>query len=249
MVLTMHPFVNVVEFGDKKFKGYTLIEGFPGMGLVGTIAAKYLIDKMKFSYDGYIDSNTFMPIVRIHKGVPLRPARIYSLESKKLVIIISEQVIAKPYVRLFADTITQWIQKKGFASLISLSGIHSYDSTQNVIYGIAANDESVDLLKKHGLEVIEDGITTGITAIMLLELKKTNIQAISILGNVKNAADYQAAAEILKKLSEIIELKVDVGPLLEEAKELEKELVSQMKKLQETKDSVEKFEPHPQMFT
>ena len=29
-------------------KGYTLVEGFPGMGLVGTIAANYLVEKLNF---------------------------------------------------------------------------------------------------------------------------------------------------------------------------------------------------------
>lgn len=245
----MQTTVNFVEFKEKNFKDYTLIEGFPGMGLVGTIAAKYLIEKMNFTQHGYIDSNSFIPVVRIHKGVPLRPARIYTLDSKKLAIIISEQVIARQNVRVFADNVVDWVQKKGFSQLISLSGIHSYDAGQNVVYGIAANDESVDMLKKHSLEVIEDGITTGITALMLLNLKRTKMQAISILGNVKNAADYQAASEILKKLADILGVKIDVEPLLKEAKDLEKEIVTQMKKVQDTKDSVEKFEPKTSMFS
>lgn len=241
--------VEITEFEKKDFSGYTIIEGFPGMGLVGTIAAKYLIDKLKFTYHGFIDSNSFMPVVRIHKGVPLRPARIYTLDSKKLAILISEQVIPKQAINVFAQKIIDWVQEKKFEKLISLSGIHSYDSMQNIVYGIAANDDSVEMLKKHNLEVIEDGITTGITALMLLYLKTTKIKAFSILGNVKTAADYQAAAEILKKLSEIIDVKIDIDPLLKEAKELEKEIVTQMKKMQDTKDSIEKFEPKAQMYT
>ena len=40
--------INFVEKVPINFSGYTLIEGFPGMGLVGTIGAKYLAEKMKF---------------------------------------------------------------------------------------------------------------------------------------------------------------------------------------------------------
>lgn len=237
------PKIEFVEFKEKSLKGYTLIEGFPGMGLVGTIAGKYLVDKLKFTQQGYIDSSSFMPVIRIHKGVPIRPARIYVLDSKKLAIVISEQVIPKQHIYSFAKKVVEWVQKKGFSRMISLSGLHSYDENQTIVYGIAANDNSVDTLKKHGLEVIEEGITTGITALILLELKKTNIEAFSLLGNVRTAADYQAAAEILKKLSMVIDTPLDVEPLLKEAQQIEKDIMTQMKKVKETKDSVERFEP------
>ena len=139
---------------------------------------------------------------------------------------------------------SDWIQKKGITSLISLSGIHAFDKDpeQPIIYGIAANEQSKSLLKKHDLKVIEDGITTGVTALILLNLKKTNINAISILGNVRIAADYQAAAEVLKKLSDITKLDIDVKPLMIEAKQVEREIVENLKKFKTTKDSTEKFE-------
>ncbi|AJF60207.1 MAG: hypothetical protein QT03_C0001G0712 [archaeon GW2011_AR10] len=240
-----------VEFSPKNLKGYTIIEGFPGMGLVGTIAAKYMVEKVKFRLYGYIDSDIFMPIIRVHKGLLVRPARIYVHEEKKLVVLISEQAIPKLYTNRLAKEVVKWIQNKGITELISLSGIHAYSEApgQPIIYGIAANEESVDMLKKFNLELIQDGITTGITAMILMELKRTNIKGISILGNVKIAADYQAAAEVLKKLNELLSLKIDVKPLLNEAKEVERELLKQLQTTKQTKDSAEKFEPKAPMYT
>ncbi len=217
------------------------------MGLVGTIAAKYLVEKQKFDFHGYIRSDIFMPVIRIHKGVPIQPSRIFVDEKRKIVVLLSEQVIPKMYVHKLAHKTVDWILKKGFSRVISLSGINAGESN-SVVYGIAANKESVKMLKDHGLEVIEEGITTGVTAIMLLELKRTSLEAISILGNVKIAADYHAAAEVLKKLCGILDITLDLEPLLKEAKELEKELVDQMQKVKETKDSVEKFETRPSMY-
>ena len=236
--------INFIEFKEKNLKDYTIIEGLPGMGLVGTIAAKYVIEKLNFEEYGYIESSLFLPVVRIHDGMPIRPARIYISDSRKLVILISEQIIPKNHTYALAKSVSDWIQKKGITSLISLSGIHAFDTTpeQPIIYGIAANEQSKSLLKKHDLKVIEDGITTGVTALILLNLKKTNINAISILGNVKIAADYQAAAEVLKKLSDITNLDIDVKPLMIEAKQVEREIVENLKKFKTTKDSTEKFE-------
>jgi len=239
-----HVDINFVEFKEKNIRDYTLIEGLPGMGLVGTIAAKYVIEKLNFEEYGYIESALFLPVVRIHDGMPIRPARIYISDSKKLIVLISEQIIPKNHTFILAKAVTDWMQKKGISSLISLSGIHAYDTDpeQPIIYGIAANEKSKELLEKHGLKLIEDGITTGVTALILLNLKKTNINAISILGNVKIAADYQAAAEVLKKLNDIIQLNIDVKPLMAEAKQVEKEIVENLKKFKTTKDSTEKFE-------
>ena len=41
-----------VELQKTSLDGYTLIEGFPGMGLVGTIAAKYIVEKLNYEYIG-----------------------------------------------------------------------------------------------------------------------------------------------------------------------------------------------------
>ena len=241
--------INFIEFKEKNLKDYTLIEGLPGMGLVGTIAAKYVIEKLNFDEYGYIESGIFLPVVRIHDGMPVRPARIYISDSRKLVILISEQIIPKNHTYALAKAVTDWMQRKGISNLISLSGIHAFDKDpeQPIIYGIAANEKSKDLLQKHGLKIIEDGITTGVTALILLNLKKTNISAISILGNVKIAADYQAAAEVLKKLSDITQLDIDVKPLMAEAKQVEKEIIDNLKKFKTTKDSTEKFEDSTSM--
>ena len=248
----MQLIVDFVEFDKKNdFSGYTLIEGFPGMGLVGPIAAKHLIDKLGFEDVGYIDSNAFNPIIRIHKALPVRPARIYADRKNKVLVLIAEQVIAKNHTYFFAKKTAEWITKKGIKELISLSGIHSAAGTpsKEIIYGIAANEESKPLLKKYGLTEIDEGITTGITALILLELKNSKINAISILGNVEMTTDYKASAEVLKKLNEILGLNLDVDPLLNEARELEKQLVQHLQKMKTTKDSSEKFEQSAPLIT
>ena len=240
-----------IEFGKANLNGYTLIEGFPGMGLVGTIAAKYIVDKTDFDYIGYIDSNAFMPIIRIHDGMPVRPARIYANRKRKLVILISEQVIPKQYASLAAKNTVAWIKSKGITDVISLSGVHaSGEGPRNeMIYGIASNEKSKSLIRKYNLKEITEGITTGVTALMLLEMKNSKINAISILGDVQMSADYKDAAEVLRKLNAIIALNINVEPLLKEAKQIEKQLIQQLQKLRDTKDNTEKFETKTPLIT
>jgi uncharacterized protein len=242
-----------IEFVEKipiNFSGYTLIEGFPGMGLVGTIGAKYIAEKLKFEEIGFIDTNIFIPIIRIHEGTPVNPSRIYVHREKKLAIIISEQIIPKYYTEKMAKAIVEWTEENNFARLISLEGINAGEKNQNKIYGIGANKKSLELLEKFKVQPIKEGITTGITSLILLELKKNeNFEAISLLGNVNLQADYKAASTIIKKLAEITGMQIDITPLMNEAKKTEKELLKHFQDLKKTGDKVEKFEGHTSMYT
>ena len=228
-----------VETKHRNWKNYTLIEGFPGMGLVGTISAKYLVERLKFHEIGHIESEIFTPIIRIHNGLPVYPSRIYANDEKKLVVLISEQLIPNQHVVPVANAVGEWIKSEGVKRVISLAGIQTSDKSSGKVYGIAANKESREELKKYNVEVIEDGITTGITELMLLGLRDENTIAFSLMGSVELGADYKAASIIIKKLNEVLSLNIEVEPLLKEAKKMEEELVKQMKRVQETKESVE----------
>ncbi len=240
----------MVELKSTNLGDYTLIEGFPGMGLIGTIGAKYLIERLKFREHGYIDSDIFVPVIRIHEGMPVNPSRIYVSDKHKLVVLISEQIIPKAYTTKLAKAVVDWVQKKKIKRIISLSGIHTEpDGKANMIYGIATSDKTKALLKQYGVEVIEDGITTGVTAMILLMLKNSSVEAFSIMGNVNVAADYKASAELVKKLNEILGLNIDVSPLLKEAQDTERELVQQLERMKEAHENSEKFEGKPPLIT
>ncbi len=241
--------VEFIEHEKTDLKGYTLIEGYPGMGLVGTIAAKYLVEKLKFEEIGYVDSNIFAPVIRIHNGMPVRPARIYADSKSKVAVLTSEQVIPRQFTHLVAKKTVEWMESKGIKELISLSGVQSGGERNEMIYGIAANEGSQELLAKYSLKQIPEGITTGVTALILLELRSSKIKAISMLANVQLSADYKATAEVLKKLNQMLGLNLNVEPLLEEARSLEKQLVDQLQKLKETKDNAERFEHKTPLVT
>ncbi|VVB99101.1 PAC2 family protein [uncultured archaeon] len=241
--------VNFVEYGKQDLKGYTLIEGYPGMGLVGTIAAKYLVEKLKFEEIGYIDSNIFAPVIRIHAGMPVRPARVYADKASKVAVLISEQVIPRHFSHLVAKKTVEWIESKGIKELVSLSGVQSSGDKSQMVFGIAANEASRELLKRYSLREIPEGITTGVTALILLGLRNSKVMAISMLANVQLSADYKATAEVLKKLNEMLGLNLNVEPLLEEAKQMEKQLLEQLQKLKDTKDNAENFEHRTPLVT
>lgn len=227
------PTVRFVELEHRDWTGYTLIEGFPGTGLVGTISAKYLVENLDFKEVGHMHSELFMPIIRIHKGVPVFPSRIYVNDQRKLVVLISEQIIPKQYIPKVATSIVEWILQNGITRLISLAGIQTGVKNDLTVYGIAANEESKTMFQGLDIKPIDEGITTGITAIMLMHLKESDVKAFSMLGNVSIGADYKAAAELIKRLNKLLNLNLKVEPLYAQAKKTEKEIIEQLKRLKE----------------
>ena len=236
--------VKINEFVKKDLKNYTLIEGFPGIGLVGTIAAKYLIEKLEFKNYGCIESDIFIPVIRVRNGKPIEPSRIFINEKRKLLVIISEQIIPHRFMDDFARAVVNWIKEKGIKKIISLSGIRTEEAKeQRRVYGMAANEKSLKILEKHNIAVIKEGVTSGITALTLLELKRTNLEVISLLGEVKMLTDYPAAAEVIKTMNDILKLNINVQPLLKEAKKVEQELSKFLENLKQEKRKVEELEP------
>lgn len=236
--------IDFVEAKPVNLQGYSLIEGFPGMGLVGTISAKYLAEKLGLKEIGYIESNMFLPIIRVHDGLPVHPSRIFASEKYKLVILLSEQIIPQALVDRLAKAVVQWIEKKKISRLISLSGIKAMPekSAKPIVYGIASDAASKKILIDNNVEIIKEGITSGINALILLEMRDKNIDAFSLLGNVEISADYKASSLLIEKLGQILGFEVDTKPLLKEAKETEKALISHLEQLKKTGEEVKKFE-------
>ncbi|MCX6798769.1 MAG: PAC2 family protein [Candidatus Diapherotrites archaeon] len=237
----------VINFVEKKpidLSGYTLIEGFPGMGLIGTIAVKYLSEKLECKEVGYIESNIFVPIIRVHDGLPVHPSRIYADTRHKIVVLVSEQVVPQQFIPPLSKAIVDWIQKKKIKRVVSLNGIRASPEKEGKekIYGIASDEQSKKMLRENKVEVIKEGITSGITALMMLEFKDRAIEAFSLLGNVEIAADYKAAAALIEKLNEMFGLHIDVKPLVKEAKETEKTLLDHLKKLKEVSGETQRLE-------
>ena len=121
---------------DKKvnLKDFTLIEGFPGIGLVGTIAAGYIIEKRNMEPIGHIESRLFPPMAAIHQGKPYFPARIYKDKKNNFCLLISEFIIPSVVVHSLAEAILDFAKKQKIKQIVSLAGMSSAVDTEEDIF-------------------------------------------------------------------------------------------------------------------
>ena len=71
----------------KKPKNPVIIEGFPGFGLIGTIASEFLIEHLKTEQIGKIVFNEMPAMVAIHENKVVEPLGIFYNQKYNLVIV------------------------------------------------------------------------------------------------------------------------------------------------------------------
>ncbi|MCX8194482.1 MAG: PAC2 family protein [Candidatus Micrarchaeota archaeon] len=208
-----------------------LIEGFPGLGLVGTISASYLIEKLKMEPLGYITSDQFPPIAAVHNHRPLFPARMYWSSKYDMVVFVSEFVIPIGAVNELADKIYEFAQKNKVQKIISLGGI-TIKGEQDTVYAISSSPKvSERLAHIKGVELIKEGATTGVTGMLLAKGAIEGYPVVSLLAESQEGyMDPKAASMVLKVLSELLNISIDTTALEDEAKLIDEKVKKIMNK-------------------
>lgn len=218
--------VQLKLFNNKRtFKGYTLIEGFPGYGLVGTIAANFIAEKLDMELIGYVESPLFPPVTAIHNGKPLPPMRIYESKKHKLLLAMAEFVMSVKVIHLVSDVIYTWCLKNGIKKIVSLGGI-SIKGKQDEVFCISSDSDELKVLEKLGVIPIKEGATTGVNAMLLIKSSmQKKVPVILLLAEAKrDYADPFGAALVLTSLSKYLGIKIDTTELVKEAMIIESKL-------------------------
>jgi uncharacterized protein len=228
--------VSIIETQKYDLKSPYLIEGFPGIGLVGTISANYMVEKLGMEPFGHILSEKFSPIASIHNYAPLHPARMYKSKKHNLVVLFSELVIPMNTIYPLSQEILGWAKRHKCRQIVSLGGIN-IKGEQDAVYGIASLPELSRMIEKKGVKLIREGVTTGVSGVLLADCATRNFPAISLLAEAHaEYMDPKGAAMVLDVLSDIINVKIDTHELLSQSKEIEgkvRQLLDQAKDVHE----------------
>lgn len=213
--------VKIHKTHDIKVKKPLVVLGFPGTGLVGSIAATQLVESLGLKFGGYITSPDFAPLAAIHDYKPLPAARIHFSTKHNLVVILSEMSIPVGTSRELADTIYKFAKSLNARSIVSLGGI-SLKENKNAVYIISSDKKRLDaLVKKKLVKPIKEGATTGVTGILLTKGTLDHYPVTTLLAeSSEEYLDPHAASKALYVLSKMLNTKIDTHELDREAKEI-----------------------------
>jgi uncharacterized protein len=213
----------------KKPKGVTIVTGFPGFGLVGTIATEFLLDHLDAEQIGKIWMDQLPAMIAVHEGKLVEPLGIFYHKRKNLVIIHGVTAI-KGLEWKIADAVMKIALELKATEILCLEGVGSLQKTKepNVFY-FANRKETKRMLKKADCKDLNEGIIMGVTGSILIRADKMD-KACIFAETQSNLPDSNAAAKVVQVLDKYLGLKVDYKPLIQQAAKFEEKLKGIMQK-------------------
>ncbi len=236
--------VEIVERKKMDIQGAYVIDGFPSVGLVGSISANYLVSFLGLEEIAVMDSASFPAISLIRSGKAYSPVRIHAGQKgdDRVVVFVSEfpppASLAKPLARTMMD----WISDKGCQMVISPEGLAMESKTieekavpeppENRIYGIGSTPNAMDILKRNGIATFDNGVIVGLAGVLLNEGVNRGFDVVVLLSEAHaEYPDARAAAAVTSAIDRILlHTELDTKPLLVEAAGIEERLKEIYKK-------------------
>jgi len=219
----------------KKPKNCTLIEGFPGFGLVGTIASEFLLEHLKTEQIGKILFDEMPAMVAIHESKLIEPLGIFY--NKKYNLVLLHAVTASAGLEWkMAEMVMELSKQLNVKEIICMEGVgSSTETTTSRVFFYSNNDKSSNKFKKINVDPLKEGIIIGVTGAVLLRAENLPVSSIFAETHTK-LPDSKAAAKIIEVLDKYLGLKVDYKPLLVQAKKFESNLKNMLTQGQKTQE-------------
>ena len=224
---------------SKKPKNCRLIEGFPGFGLVGTIASEFLLEHLEFEKIGKIIFDEMPATIAIHEAKVVEPLGIFYNKKYNLVLLHAITASAGQEWKL-SEMVMNLSKQLNIKEIISLEGVgSSEETTTSRVFFYSNNEKNKEKFKKIKIEPLKEGIIIGVTGAVLLRAEKTPVSCVFAETHT-NLPDSKAAAKIIEVLDKYLGLKVDYKPLLVQAEKFESKLKGLLTESQKAQQLSEK---------
>jgi len=210
-----------------------LIEGLPGMGYVGKIAAEHLVEELHAKKFAELYSPHFPHHVAVEQDGTLRLLKndFYHASSngKDLIIVVGDvQAVSPEGHHKVVDKILDVAEQFGVKQIFTLGGFATgrYSRAKPKIVGVASQPELIEKYKGHGFTVEKGGgPIIGASGLLIGMGKLRGMEGLCLLGETHGMlVDHNSAKVVLEVLVGILGIKVDMTNVEQRAKETERVL-------------------------
>ncbi len=222
---------NVTITNKPELDNPILIEGLPGLGLVGKLAADHFISQIETSKLGEIQAPYFSPQVLIQKDGTVSSMKdefIYHKGDQDLIFIVGNHQGNKPGTHYdLTEHILEVADDFGTKKIYTLGGYGTGEmSKEPRIFGAVTHKELKEPLEELGVSFEKTGKgIVGAAGLLLGEGKKIGMKGVCFMGETHGKIiDPRAAKEVLQTLSELLDIEIDTQKLEERAEKTEKKI-------------------------
>lgn len=239
--------VEIIETREIETEEPVVVEGFPGVGLVGTIATQYLYHHLEMEQVAKMDSDEFPPVAVVHDGLVKLPVRLYEAEGHDLVLVVSELPIHPAIANDVADNLVEWSRGQGARQIVSLAGVGTRENRGRK-FAAATNQNMLGMLPGD-VETFDEGNISGISGSVMMRSSLKEFDALCLLGETQvYAPDPRAASKAIETLNEMYGLGVDTTELMEQADQIENQMQQLAEQTKKAHEEGEGKKPTPIMY-
>jgi uncharacterized protein (TIGR00162 family) len=224
-----------------ELKNPILIEGLPGLGLVGKIATRYLIKKLDAKKFAYLYSPHFPYFVLVNKKGSVRLLRgtFYFLRNQTggndLILFTGDsqaQTIEGQYE--ISDCILDFATLHNVKVIVTVGGYRMEVKDKPKVIAAATNEELLNEALRARAVLSSMGNPIVGTAGLILGLSRfKKIDALCLLGETRGyLPDPKAAKSVLEVLKTMLSLNIDLAGLNEEIEKADK-MITRLQKIEE----------------
>lgn len=224
-----------------------MVEGLPGVGLVGKIVADHLVDQFEMVHYANVHCDG-IPRVAVYTedDTELRtPVRLYADEERNLLVLQSDVPIHPEAAGEFAGCIRGWFEQDGVVPIF-LSGIGTEKRDEApALYGVATGDGRA-LLDEAGIDhPTEMGLVTGPTGALMNYVLEHGLTSVGlIVESDPQFPDPEAARVVIKKgIEPLTGVEVPVDTLVEDAEEIRRAKEQFAKRMQDSDEESTQAQP------
>jgi uncharacterized protein (TIGR00162 family) len=222
-----------------------LIEGLPGLGMVGRIATRYLTKQLKAKKLAGLYSPHFPYYVLVSKkgGVRLLHGDFFFSKDKTeegdIIFLTGDsqaQTIEGQYD--IAGTILDFAEKYDVKLIVTIGGYRTEPEETPKVVAVSTNPQLLNrALKANALASPTGNPIVGTAGLLLGLAKLRNIDALCLLGETRGyMPDPKAAKSILQVLQKMLGFQVDLNRLNEEIEESER-ITERMREIEKQRET------------
>ncbi|PSP84316.1 3-isopropylmalate dehydratase [Halobacteriales archaeon QS_1_68_17] len=223
-----------------------LVEGLPGIGLVGKIAADHLVNALDMEYYASCHCEGLPRVAVYHADDPgtLPPVRFYADEARDLLVLQSDVPVSPSSASEFAACVTGWLVDNEVFP-VYLSGLPNDKGDVPQMYGVATGG-GAEVLAEHGIDdPPENGVVSGPTGALLYQAARQGLDGTGLVVEASaQFPDPEAARVLLRKgVGPIAGVEVDTEELVEKAEEISQAREQLAKQMQQADDESSRAQP------
>ncbi|MGQ3329513.1 proteasome assembly chaperone family protein [Halorubrum sp. FL23] len=225
----------------------TLVEGFPGVGLVGKIATDHMIEAHEMTHYANVHCDGLPRVAVYRESQPslTTPVRLYADPERDLVALRSDVPVKPGAATEVAGCLDDWFgETRAFPVFLSGLG-REKDETPPDLYGVATGSGS-DALERTAVGAPpESGLVSGPTGAMLSESLERGRDAVGLIVESDPQFPDPEAARILIQdgIDPIAGTETPTDGLVEQATEIRDAKQAFAKRMQEATEESSQAEP------